>query len=252
MDATELLQTIGLTKYEAEAYTALLREGPLTGYELGKRSAVPLPRIYDVLKRLVDRGLVLTRPGDPPLYRAADPAQFINQVRSTIAETLDTVTELLADLPREDRLDGVWIVQTREIILAHAASLIQAGRRSIELLVRASPADDIEHLLALAAANRDRPSAIRHVPYGRPEQVALLIDDHQALLATISPPDRCQAIVSAHAALVAAVRAYVRRDRAVEATSPGLMPASRAMPAEWIAWEEEKQRRLLRTGRSVA
>ena len=37
--ADDLLQRIGLNKYEAEAYLALLAEGPLTGYELGKRSA---------------------------------------------------------------------------------------------------------------------------------------------------------------------------------------------------------------------
>ena len=33
MDPTDLLQRIGLNKYEAEAYLSLLAEGPLTGYE---------------------------------------------------------------------------------------------------------------------------------------------------------------------------------------------------------------------------
>src|SRR5205085_4852065 len=42
MTAVDLLQRIGLNKYEAEAYYALLVAGPLTGYELGKRSTVPL------------------------------------------------------------------------------------------------------------------------------------------------------------------------------------------------------------------
>ena len=36
--AVELLQRVGLSKYEAEAYYVLLLQGPLTGYELGKRS----------------------------------------------------------------------------------------------------------------------------------------------------------------------------------------------------------------------
>jgi hypothetical protein len=42
MTAIELLQQIGLNKYEAEAYYTLLSEGPLTGYELGKRSLSPV------------------------------------------------------------------------------------------------------------------------------------------------------------------------------------------------------------------
>ena len=52
----DLLQRVGLNKYEAEAYAALLRYGPLTGYELGKRSEVPLSRSYEILERLVAKG----------------------------------------------------------------------------------------------------------------------------------------------------------------------------------------------------
>jgi len=35
MTTVDLLQQIGLNKYEAEAYYALLTHGPLTGYEVG-------------------------------------------------------------------------------------------------------------------------------------------------------------------------------------------------------------------------
>ena len=38
MATVDLLQHIGLNKYEAEAYYALLTHGPLTGYEVGKSS----------------------------------------------------------------------------------------------------------------------------------------------------------------------------------------------------------------------
>ena len=67
--AVELLQRVGLNKYEAEAYFALLADGPLTGYELGKRSSVPLSKSYETLERLTRRGLALVQPGDPPRYR---------------------------------------------------------------------------------------------------------------------------------------------------------------------------------------
>ena len=64
----DLLQRVGLNKYEAEAYAALLRYGPLTGSELGKRSEVPLSRSYEILERLTTKGLALVQPGDPPRY----------------------------------------------------------------------------------------------------------------------------------------------------------------------------------------
>ena len=76
MTAIELLQQIGLNKYEAEAYSTLLSEGSLTGYELGKRSQVPLSRSYEILERLVQKGLALVQPGDPPRYAAQQPRRW--------------------------------------------------------------------------------------------------------------------------------------------------------------------------------
>ena len=106
MRAIELLQQIGLNKYEAEAYYTLLAEGPLTGYELGKRSQVPLSRSYEILERLTQKGLALVQPGDPPRYLAASPDQFLGQVRGTVLERLDTLASVLATLPQPDGSSG--------------------------------------------------------------------------------------------------------------------------------------------------
>src|SRR6266702_3429062 len=102
MDTVELLQQIGLNKYEAEAYYTLLAEGPLTGYELGKRSQVPLSRSYEILERLTQKGLAQVQPGDPPRYTAEPPGQFLGQVRSTMSATLDALSAALVGLSRSD------------------------------------------------------------------------------------------------------------------------------------------------------
>ena len=90
----DLLQQVGLNKYEAEAYAALLRHGPLTGYELGKRSEVPLSRSYEILERLATKGLALVQPGDPPRYTAEPPEQFIDRTRAATTTTLDALARL--------------------------------------------------------------------------------------------------------------------------------------------------------------
>ncbi|MBN1935168.1 MAG: TrmB family transcriptional regulator, partial [Anaerolineae bacterium] len=40
-DPIEQLVKIGFSEYEAKAYIALLRENPITGYQLSKLSGVP-------------------------------------------------------------------------------------------------------------------------------------------------------------------------------------------------------------------
>src|SRR5258708_38655453 len=94
----DLLQEIGLNKYEAEAYFTLLTQGPLTGYELGKRSQVPLSRSYDVLERLSQKGLALIQPGEPARYLALEPSLLLGQVRSTMEQNLRELASSLATL----------------------------------------------------------------------------------------------------------------------------------------------------------
>src|SRR5882757_9220995 len=106
----ELLQQLGLNKYEAEAYYTLLMQGPLTGYELGKRSQVPLSRSYDVLERLSQKGLALAQPGDPARYKALEPALFLGQIRSTMEHTLNTLASTLATASQATTSDEFWVV----------------------------------------------------------------------------------------------------------------------------------------------
>src|SRR5262245_47712127 len=127
----ELLQRVGLNKYEAEAYAALLQHGPLTGYELGKRSAVPLSRSYEILERLTAKGLALVQPGDPPRYIAQAPEQFLERTRATAAATLDALARELAELGPSSLPEGFWVIRGQEHILAHVKTSIAQARRSL-------------------------------------------------------------------------------------------------------------------------
>src|SRR5215469_7794504 len=150
MTTIELLQQIGLNKYEAEAYYTLLADGPLTGYELGKYSQVPLSRSYEILERLVQKGLALVQPGDPPRYSAGEPQQFLGQVRSSMSATLDTLSGALAGLSRLDNSAGFWVLRGQQHILARMQALIASALRSIYLKLPANYSTSLVDKLALA------------------------------------------------------------------------------------------------------
>jgi predicted transcriptional regulator len=59
MDTIKTLQRLGFTEYEARAYTALVNEGELNGYELAKKTGIPRANIYAVAEKLVERGAIL-------------------------------------------------------------------------------------------------------------------------------------------------------------------------------------------------
>lgn len=241
MSALDLLQQLGLTKYEAEAYHALLIAGPLTGYELGKHSGVPQSRCYDTLERLLARGLATVQPPTPPRYAAEDPVRFLARTRAERDATLDALTDALADLAPRREDDQFWVLRGRRAILERAGSLISEAARSLYL---ACPADLPELTAALHAA-RSRGALVTV----RAERgICLLADDHLALVGTLAPPESCQATVSGNSALVATVLASF----APEASARPPLRAVPPLPQDahdqrlaWLAWEERKQRRLI-------
>lgn len=68
------LTEIGLSKYEACAYLALLGHDDSTAVEIADRAGVPRQRIYDVLLSLRDKNLVEIRDGRPARHTARPPA----------------------------------------------------------------------------------------------------------------------------------------------------------------------------------
>ncbi len=252
MTTIEQLQQVGLNKYEAEAYYTLLAEGPLTGYELGKRSQVPLSRSYEVLERLTQKGLALVQPGDPPRYLAEDPDRFLGQVRLSMTKTLDSLADSLATLARSIPEGEFWVLRGRRHILARARAMAAEAQRTIRLYL--SPGYDAELAAALALA-REKGCQITRAStavqsHTDADVILLLVDDREALAGTLTPADRCQSVVSANRALITALSHYFGQQLSVEESTPvtSTVTTRQSEQLDWVAWEDRKQRRLWRPG----
>lgn len=240
---SELLQQVGLNKYEAEAYLTLVRHGALTGYELGKRSGVPLSRSYEVLERLAAKGMALVQPGDPPRYRAEPPAQLLERTRAAMATTLDALEQGLAEAAQPAAPQDFWVIRSRSAILATARSQLEAAGGQIEISM---PADIRAGLTRNLDAARGRGCrVVERVLEGN--TFTLVTDDHEGLVGTLAPADECQAVRSSNPALVEALRlTFAPAVRAPQTARQENAPRStEPQRLDWLAWEERKQRHLL-------
>lgn len=70
----ERLIAVGLSRYEACSYLALLGHDDSTAVEVADRAGVPRQRIYDVLLSLRDKGLISIRDGRPARHSARPPS----------------------------------------------------------------------------------------------------------------------------------------------------------------------------------
>ena len=243
--AVELLQRIGLNKYEAEAYLALLADGPLTGYELGKRSSVPLSKSYEVLERLTRRGLALIQPGDPPRYLAERPERVLAQTRADQEAVLGALAESLANVQQPDPADGFWVLRGRQNVLTRASAAIDEAHDEI---VIGRPGPDVELNDALARARSRGCRVVEHrlvAGERETEAVVLLVDGREALAGTLNPAAHCQAVVSANPALALAIRGACtgQPTAAVRLAEPAAAVSDRV---GWLDWEARKHQQLRR------
>lgn len=135
-ETTSLLETFGLTSYEAKCFVALTRIGHGTARELAEVADVPRPRVYDSVESLQERGLADVQDSQPRRFRAPEPRDAVETIRREYGERLDRLEGLLPRLqspePRDERA-GVWVVEGDDAVSDRLAGL--ADDASSELLV---------------------------------------------------------------------------------------------------------------------
>lgn len=124
-DLSRRLQSLGLSGLEAEVYLALLEQGDVTAYRVGKRLGRATANVYSAMESLAGRGAVQIEDGEPRLCRATPPEVFLAQLESRFARSCASLRRDLEAV--RTRPDAEQVVQVRS-----AAAALEAARSMIE------------------------------------------------------------------------------------------------------------------------
>jgi len=156
-DPIDRLMKIGFSEYEAKAYMALLRESPITGYQLSKISGVPRSMIYEVLGKLTVRGAAMTlRRGDSTQYAPVPAEEFLDQLIEEQERLIASLKDDLAHLTSAPNLEYVWNIEGRENILAKAEEMIDQAKVCIYLALLPATFPDLRSALQEAIERKVR------------------------------------------------------------------------------------------------
>lgn len=97
------LVELGMTRYEAKAYLALIQRESYAASELATEAGIPRQRIYDVLNSLVARGLARDWPGPVTRYAAASPDTAVERLLAVQRRSLSALEEHSASLAAQLR-----------------------------------------------------------------------------------------------------------------------------------------------------
>lgn len=234
MDPLPLLTELGLTRYEAQAYLALLEQQPLTAYELAKHSGIPSSKIYEVVNKLSIKNLcqaVASNEGSKKHYIAMEAEQLVH---AKTRHAQNTGAELLRALANRDTKTAnnlIWSITSEQEILSRAEQIIEQAEQYLLLSVwpqqLAAISEQLKHAqqrgIKIAMVHFGQPSSKIGVTYHHPVEqnlyrekggrsLNLVADSKQMLTATFLKNGKVDGAFSQNKTFVNVTEDYIRHD----------------------------------------
>ncbi len=133
------LRELGLSEYEALVYMTLLSRGELTPRKISEESGVPRTKVYEVLRRLGEKGWVVTISRKPLIYAPRKPAEILEEKKRFYEERVEKAKNLLEEVERS-RLGlvppaEILVIRRREALTRILQELLIGAKEEIRVLV---------------------------------------------------------------------------------------------------------------------
>jgi HTH-type transcriptional regulator, sugar sensing transcriptional regulator len=136
----ECLKSLGLTKYEALVYIALLKLVSATASEIHEISDVPRASVYPVLDQLLDKELVSVSQSAPKRFAAISPEDAISRLMDKIEKDARFARDSLSLVYRERLQQGlgteelIWNIYGIGNIKNRFTDLISGAKQEIRII----------------------------------------------------------------------------------------------------------------------
>lgn len=131
----DILRKFDYSENEAKVYITLLQNGAQNGYEVSKNSGVPRSRVYNILEKLVNKGIVVTSPQDKVVTYKAEPVErMIEIIKTGVASGIQELSEESKKFTLQEADDQMWHLDNYYGILSKAKEMIQQAQN--ELLIQ--------------------------------------------------------------------------------------------------------------------
>lgn len=189
-DAVEALTKLGLTEYEAKCYVALARVPEGSAKEISQLAEVPRARVYDVVEKLHEQGLVDIQESEPRQFKAIPRDRALDVLRQNYTAHVEAADAALEQLETakspEER--GIWAVANAEHVTERVVALLEDAEDHVHFVVADESVLEAAALDKLSTMSDDGLTAVVEVPTEEvgervretvPDATVLLSDDLQ-------------------------------------------------------------------------
>ncbi|MGD1830113.1 MAG: TrmB family transcriptional regulator [Spirochaetaceae bacterium] len=226
------MSELGFSEYESRTYVSLLQENPATAYEAAKNGGLPTAKIYQVLAKLLDKGVVLELvESGKKRYVPMDPDEFIGRQKVRMNTNLSALKREMAKTRRDTNVSYIWNINDREEFLQQAETMI--GRADKSLLISLCE-EEMDYLYPAIKRKQEQGISLATVLFGDREydlsplyyhpightlhaekggrHFSLVSDSTQAMAATIIDEERIEGAWSGNSGFVTVTEDYIKHD----------------------------------------
>ncbi|QIK57230.1 TrmB family transcriptional regulator [Erysipelothrix sp. HDW6A] len=230
-----VLNSLGFTENEAKVYIALLQTGPQNGYEVSKSSGVPRSKVYVLLERLVNKGVLSnSHNGRNVIYKAEPVSRIEKMAVFELQKSLDVLRSESSKINEIGDDDQIWHLSGYDKVLLRVAEMIEEAQEEILIqiwkpeLIKAieSRIRDKETTAKVAVILYDESQHYEHslqnvfthgfekrlLEENEARWLTVVIDSKEVIYATIPNTQQTSAIHTKNKSMVWFSQEYVRHD----------------------------------------
>jgi sugar-specific transcriptional regulator TrmB len=134
-DATDALEDLGLTGYEAQVFVGLQKLGIGSASDVADVVDVPRSQVYGAAEKLERRGLIDVQQSDPIQYRPVDLEEAQRHLRNRYERREERAFEYLDSVRSEytpdEHQEDIWTVSGRDSVDSRITHLLGGAEESV-------------------------------------------------------------------------------------------------------------------------
>lgn len=129
-ETATLLQSLGLTAYEAKAYIALVAHGYGNADTIAETAKIPRTSAYKVLSSLCEKGYAISTRGRPMIYKPESPQKVEAQVQNRITNVFQNLQRIHEVLMDKGEPQLVFTITEKGRVLRKIAELLDTATQT--------------------------------------------------------------------------------------------------------------------------
>ena len=225
------LMVLGFTEYEAKVYLSLITKHPASAYSISQASGVPHARVYDITRRLIDKGAAILAEKEPNRFSPLAPIELIAKLKKEHSMLINTLKEKLEKVSFSSDFDPVWNFTRPEEAISMARDIILKANEKIYIGIWDKELQEL--LPAFIKANK-KGVEINFLIYGKAEvnfgtvyhhstekikdleelgrNIDCVVDSNYCITGSLGQRGNCRVVWTQNKGLIKSIEEYIVHD----------------------------------------